>query len=100
MSTATATATGFSSSISLPPGEYVLRFASSDPFVLDVQEGDGTSFADLHYDPTTKVTIDSSTGPQSVKVLGGLSYRMNVDTYTSAITMAVFRIDRRTVNDF
>jgi hypothetical protein len=92
MSTAIATATGASSSISLPPGDFVLRFSSGGAFVLDVQEGDGSDFADLYYDATTKVTIDSSTGPRSVQVPGGMSYRMDVGTYNSAITMTARRI--------
>jgi hypothetical protein len=93
MSTAVATETGASPVITLPGGEFVLRFTSADAFVLDVQEGDGTSFADMFYDATTKVTIDSSSGPRSVKVPGRQSYRMDVGTYNSAITMTAYRID-------
>jgi hypothetical protein len=91
MSTAVATATGASPVITLPGGEFVLRFTSAGAFVLDVQEGDGTNFADMFYDSTTKVTIDSSSGPRSVKVPGGQSYRMDVGTYNSEITMTAHR---------
>ena len=84
---AIATATGASDAISLPAGEFVLQFTSAGAFVLDVQVGDGTNYSDLYYDATTKVTIDSSTGPQSVAVVGGMVYRMDVGTYNSAITM-------------
>jgi hypothetical protein len=87
MSTAVATATGASPVITLATGEYILQFSSAGAFVLDVQVGDGTTFADLYYDATTKVTIDSSTGPQHVIVPGGMSYRMDVGTYNSPITM-------------
>jgi hypothetical protein len=100
MSTATATATGVSQSISLPPGEFVLQFASGGAFALDLQVGDGTTFADAYYDPTTKATIDSSSGPQSVKVVGGMSYRMDVTTYNSAITMEAHRVSIKTVHDY
>jgi hypothetical protein len=87
MSTAVATATGASPVITLIPGEFILQFSSAGAFVLDVQVGDGTTFSDLYYDSSTKVTIDSSSGPQHVKVPGGMSYRMDVGTYNSAITM-------------
>jgi hypothetical protein len=82
-----ATATGVSAAESLPSGEYVLQFSSAGAFALDIQVGDGTTFSDLYYDATTQATIDSSTGPQCVSVPGGMSYRMDVTTYNSAITM-------------
>lgn len=91
MSTAVATATGASPVMLLPAGEYILQFTSAGAFVLDVQVGDGASFADLFYDSATKVTIDSSAGPQHVRVSGGASYRMDVGTYNNPITMKSMR---------
>lgn len=92
--TVIATATGNSTSIDLPNEPHVLRFTSGGAFVLDLQEGDGSSFGNAYYDATTKVTIDSSAGPQSVRVPGGLSYRMNVTTYNSAITMKAIPVSQ------
>jgi hypothetical protein len=101
MTTAVATATGASAAISLPAGEYVLQFTSEGAFELDVQVGDGASFADLYYsDGSTQVTIDSSSGPRHVSVPGGMSYRMDVGTYNSAITMVALRTSIKTVHDY
>lgn len=75
--------------IALPAGaEYCLTFSSAGAFALDLQRlaGDGSSWDDLHYDATTQVTIDSTTGPQSVVVVAG-KYRMDVTTYNNPITM-------------
>jgi len=64
--------------------------------VLDIQESDdGSSFKDGYTAPTTKATIASSTGPQSVRVSGGMCYRMNVTTYNNPITMSVRRADSK-----
>jgi len=83
--------------VQLPPlGDYVLTFRSAGAFVLDIQESDdGSSFKDAYSDPTTKATIDSSTGPQSVRVAGGMCYRMDVSTYNNPITMSVRRADSK-----
>lgn len=83
-----ASGTGATSHIVLVPGrQYMLSFSSSGAFVVDVQmlAGDGASWDDV-YDGTTKVTIDSSSGVQNKVVVAG-TYRMNVSTYNSAITM-------------
>ncbi len=84
----TRSATGESDHISLVPGrEYALSFSSAGAFVVDVQimAGDGSSWDDV-YDAAGKVTIDSSTGKQNVRVPAG-AYRMNVTTYNNPITM-------------
>ena len=73
--------------LALPLGEYVLEFASAGAFALDLQSASGSAFSDVYSDPTTKVTIDSSTGPLTVVVVGGRNYRMNVTTYNNPITM-------------
>jgi hypothetical protein len=74
-------------------GDYILTFRSGGAFILDLQEDlDATSFKDAYYDATNKVTIDSSTGPQSVRVAGGRCYRMDVGTYNSVITMKARRV--------
>lgn len=87
---ATATATGVSEHINLPPhpdgGDYVLHCSSAGAYSLDLQVGDGTTFSDAYYDGTNKVTL-ASTGVQTVRVAGGQCYRMDVDTYNSAITL-------------
>jgi len=78
----TQSATGASDHISLVPGrEYALSFSSAGAFVV----GDGSSWDDV-YDSAGKVTIDSSTGKQNVRVPAG-AYRMNVATYNNPITM-------------
>lgn len=82
-----ATATGESDYISLRAGtDFVLSFRSAGAFVLDVQVGDGTDFADV-YDGSTKQEIDSSSDQQDVRVAGGQKYRMDVGTYNNPITM-------------
>lgn len=80
--------------IQLPDnGDYILSCRSAGAFVLDIQEDtDGASFKDAYYDATNKATIDSSTGPQSVRVAGGRCYRMDVTTYNSVITMEARRV--------
>lgn len=80
--------------LALPPGsEWKLQFTCGAAFVLDVQEsGSSLNFADAYYDATNKVTIDSSTGPQSVVVVGGQNYRMDVSTYNSTITMTAHKV--------
>ena len=77
-------------------GDYVLSFRSSGAFVLALQEDDtgttASNFKNAYYDSTTAVSIDSSTGPQSVRVSGGRAYRMNVTTYNNTITMTARRV--------
>jgi len=77
-------------------GDYVLSFRSAGAFVLDLQEDDdgssASNFKDAYYDSTTKATVDSSTGPQSIRVAGGRAYRMDVTTYNSTITMKARRV--------
>jgi hypothetical protein len=70
-------------------GDYILKVTSSGAFVVDIQEGgqDGDSFSDVYVDATSKATVDSSSGPQSYRVSGGLCYRMNATTYNNPITM-------------
>jgi hypothetical protein len=92
MSSIIATATGVSSSVTLTPGDWVLQFTSGGVFLLDVQVGDHDGMYDLHYDPDTKVTIDSSTGPRHIVVVGEMSYRMNVVTYNNPITMRAVKV--------
>jgi len=67
-------------------GRYTLQATSAGAFALDIQVGDGTSFSDLYYDATTKVTLDS-TAVTGVSVPGGKCYRMDVDTYNNPITL-------------
>lgn len=74
--------------ISLVPGrEYAISASSAGAFAFDLQimAGDGVSWDDV-YDASGKVTIDSTTGKQNVRVPAG-NYRMNVTTYNNPITM-------------
>lgn len=72
--------------------EYVLQCSSSGAYTLDIQvSADSSNWSDAYYDATTKVTLDS-TGVQTVRVVGGLYYRMDVTTYNSTITMKVSRV--------
>lgn len=73
-------------------GEWVLSLSSAGAFEVDIQEGgaDGSSFADMYYDETNKVTL-VGTGPRSVRVPGGQCYRMDVTTYNNPITMVATR---------
>lgn len=86
MYTITATASGASSSISLPEGVWVLELNSAGAFVTKIQRKNGSGWSDIYYDATTVVTIDSSEGPQHVAILGGDLIRLFVTTYNSAIT--------------
>jgi hypothetical protein len=79
IATKTAAGTGFSESIALPPGRFVLLFSSSGAFSLEVQVGYNADFGDLYYeDRTTKVVVNSASGPRAIQILGGIDYRMNV----------------------
>lgn len=82
-----------SSHVTLGNGyEYVLQCSSGGAYTLDIQvSADGTNWSDAYLDATTKVTLDS-TGVQTVRVPGGLSYRMDVTTYNSTITMKVSQL--------
>jgi hypothetical protein len=91
----TATTSGVSAGIDLPGDtDYILRFVCDSGFVVDVQEGYAPSgdYDDLYYDATTQATIDSSTGPQSLRVTGGHGYRMDVTTYNADITMTAYKV--------
>lgn len=84
----TISATGTSDHISLVPGrEYAISASSAGAFAFDLQimAGDGVSWDDV-YDASGKVTIDSTTGKQNVRVPAG-NYRMNVTTYNNPITL-------------
>lgn len=75
--------------IALPAGhEYCLTFSSAGAFALDLQRlaSDGSSWDDVHDASSTQVTIDSTTGRQSIVVSAG-KYRMDVNTYNNPITM-------------
>ena len=74
--------------ISLPAGQkYALTFSSAGAFALDLQRMDGNGgWDDVHDGTGTQVTIDSTTGRQSVVVIAG-RYRMDVNTYNNPITM-------------
>jgi hypothetical protein len=85
-----ATGTGASGVASLGRGDYVLKFSSAGAFALDVLVGADGDMSDLHYDASTKVSINNSTGPRTVLVPGGLDYGMDVDTFNSAIKMEVY----------
>ena len=88
---AEAGSTGLSPHITLPPrrggGRYILAVRSSGAFVADLQRAnDGSDFTDV-YEQNTKVTINTGTPTaQDFEVPAG-SYRLNVTTYNSAITM-------------
>jgi hypothetical protein len=78
--------------LSLPPGEWVLDFASAGAFVLDVQRGlSGASFRDVFMSATDKAVMDSVNGPSHLVVVGAGDYRMDVTTYNNPITMTATR---------
>lgn len=84
------TGTGQSESIPLPAGEYVLHFESEAAFALELLSGRlGSTVKKSYYgEGTTQVLIDSSTGPQSVRVPGGVSYAFNTTSGgTEPVTM-------------
>ena len=83
----TATATGASDHINLPPGMHTLFITGGGAYAGTLQAGDGTTFNDAYINSTAADFAD--TGNNSFQVPGG-SYRLQVDTYgSSAITCQV-----------
>lgn len=92
MRSVTATATGASAALTLPIGEWALEFTSEGAFTLDLQAGIETDFFDVYDSNNNKITIVSTSGPRHVIVDGEISYRMDVDSYASAITMKAIKV--------
>lgn len=89
----TATATGASAVITFPAGlKWMLSLRSSGAYGADLQvgnDGDANSFKDFYTEEGTKVAFVNS-GRQDFVVPGGRSYRLNVTTYNSEITITAF----------
>ena len=85
----TATATGASDWITLPPGEHTLLIDGGGTYAgtLQIGRSDGTGMRDSYVNDAA--ADFGSTGNNSFVVPGG-SYQMQVDTYgSSAITLEV-----------
>ena len=85
----TATATGASDHINLPPGEHTVIIDGGGTYAGTLQTGraDGTGMRDVYIN--TSAADFGSSGNNSFLLPGG-SYAMQVDTYgSSAITLEV-----------
>lgn len=85
----TTTGTGNSSSLRLGEGEWVLLFSwagSAGSATLEVGQQGVFGPANLN---SEQVTIEGSPAP--VRVIGGLEYRVNVATHTSALTIVAIK---------
>ena len=83
----TATATGQSDHINLPPGEHTLFITGGGTYAGTLQVGNGTAFNDAYIN--TSAADFADTANNSFVVTGGC-YRLQVDTYgSSAITCEV-----------
>jgi len=89
---------GVSDGIGLPPGGYyTLQVTSGNRFVVTLQVGDGTDWADMYYDSRNVVSMRRNAfgyvGPTSIQVPGGKYYRMNCGQYGgSLITMTAVAV--------
>lgn len=70
-------------------GSYILSCTSAGAFALDIQVSNdaGVNFVDAYMDATTKATINTATPTAQHFIVPAGSYRMDVDTYNSTITM-------------
>lgn len=86
--TITTSGTGFSDHIRLGSGRYALMITwAGSAGDADVQVGDGTTFVDLE-DANGVVNV---TAAKAIGVAGGMSYRLDVNTHTSAATVIARR---------
>lgn len=84
----TTTGTGASDHVTLGQGTWVcfITWAGSAGD-LDIQVGDGTTFVDLL---DVNGAVVNVTANYAVGVMGGLSYRVDVTTHTSAATITFY----------
>lgn len=82
----TTAGTGASDHVALKDGtDYVCLIVwAGSAGDLDLQVGDGTSFTDVLDSAGSVVNVTSS---YAVKVPGGMNYRVDVNTHTSAATI-------------
>lgn len=81
--TVTTTGTGESDHIVLSPGEHVLIITASSWGDADLQVGVGSTFVDAR----DSAGVVNLTANRAVIVPGGVAYRLDVTTHSSAITM-------------
>jgi len=88
----TTAGTGASAHVVLPKGEYACSVVwAGTPGDLDIQVGDGTTFADLLDAPNgSVVNVIANSSP--CIVAGGMSYRVDVTTHTSVATVTFHRV--------
>jgi hypothetical protein len=91
--TVTTTGTGASDHLTLGQGEHVLTIAwAGSAGDADLQvSGDGTTFIDVLDAPNGSVVNYTANG--AVRVAGGMRYRLDVNTHTSAATMTAHRAE-------
>jgi hypothetical protein len=88
--TVTTTGTGGSDYVALGQGEYVCQVVwAGSAGDLDLQAGDGTNFTDVLDASGNVVNITSS---YATVVVGGMSYRADVNTHTSAATLTFHQV--------
>jgi hypothetical protein len=88
-----ATATGASDHVSLPPGRFTVDIYPTGTNAGTLQRGDGTNFNDVALDATTMADF-SSTGQLNFEVAGSGDYRLQVDTFGSALRAEFKEIQR------
>lgn len=89
--TVTTTGTGGSDHISLPPGgDYVMTVTwAGSAGDADLQcSSDASSWIDV----TDSSGVVNITAAKAVRVAGGLKYRLDVNTHTSAATMVANKV--------
>ena len=90
----TTSGTGASDSIKLGQGDHILivKWAGSPGSAnLQVSGNDADNFVDILDQPNGEiVNFSSSVG---LRVSGGVSYRLDVQTHTSAATMIAYKCD-------
>ena len=91
--TVTTTGTGGSDHLTLGAGDYVLTITwAGSAGDADLQcSGDGTTFIDVLDAPNGNVVNYTAAG--AVRVSGGMRYRLDVTTHTSAATMTAHRCE-------
>ena len=81
----TTTGTGASDHVQLGEGAYVCQiYWAGSAGDLDLQVGDGTNWTDALDSTGTVINVTSS---YAVVVAGGMAYRADVNTHTSAATL-------------
>ncbi len=85
----TATGTGQSDYITLPPGRFAVDIYCGGTCAVTLQRGNGTSFNDLAISSSVMADF-SSTGQLNFEIAGSGEYCLQVDTFNTSL-VAEFR---------